>query len=207
MSETLPPVALERLGGCVLAGGRSTRMGGEDKGLIQFDGEALVSRILRQLAPQVRTVIINANRNLERYRAFGVPVAVDTLDGFRGPLAGMHAALGALRQSCDAVLFVPCDAPDLAPDLAARLLAALGGRRAALAHAAGRLQPAFSILRVAEHTSLERALSAGEQRMAQYFESIDAALVDFDDRAASFKNLNGPEDIRAHFRQAAPDES
>ncbi len=40
--------------GVVLAGGRARRMGGEDKGLIRVDGEAMVVHALRGLAPQVQ---------------------------------------------------------------------------------------------------------------------------------------------------------
>ena len=61
----------------VLAGGLARRMGGQDKGLIELAGRPLVAHALAALAPQVHTLLVNANRNLERYTAFGYPVVPD----------------------------------------------------------------------------------------------------------------------------------
>ena len=51
----------------------------------------MVAHVLARLAPQVGDVLINANQNLDRYRAFGQPVVADAVGGFAGPLAGLHA--------------------------------------------------------------------------------------------------------------------
>jgi len=59
--------------GIVLAGGRGRRMGGVDKGLVDFAGRPLVAHVIERFAPQVGAIVINANQNVERYAAFGVP--------------------------------------------------------------------------------------------------------------------------------------
>ena len=81
--------------GVVLAGGRGRRMGGQDKGLVEVDGQPLISRILEVFAPQVGQIIINANRNHLRYRSFGYTLVADDLEDYQGPLAGFAAAMGA----------------------------------------------------------------------------------------------------------------
>ena len=73
--------------GIVLAGGLGRRMGGVDKGLQPLHGKAMVEHVLARLAPQVDEIVINANQNLEIYRAFGYRVVSDEIGGFAGPLA------------------------------------------------------------------------------------------------------------------------
>ena len=81
--------------GIVLAGGQGRRMGNVDKGFVELDGRPLVAHVIERLAPQVTTLVINANRNAERYAVFGYPVVADAIGGFAGPLAGLHAGLTA----------------------------------------------------------------------------------------------------------------
>ncbi|MFP4595882.1 molybdenum cofactor guanylyltransferase, partial [Ralstonia sp.] len=79
--------------GLILAGGRGSRMGGVDKGLQVFQGAPMAMHTLMRLSPQVGHVLINANRNLAAYESFGVPVVVDSMPDFAGPLAGILAGL------------------------------------------------------------------------------------------------------------------
>jgi molybdopterin-guanine dinucleotide biosynthesis protein A len=85
----------------------------------------MVAHVIRRLLPQVDTLIVNANQNIERYGAFGHPVVPDAIGGFAGPLAGLHAGLNA----CTTPLLVtsPCDSPFLPLDLVARLRARSNG--------------------------------------------------------------------------------
>ena len=74
-------------------------MGGVDKGLQNFNGMPLALHALLRLQPQVGEVMINANRNLGAYEAFGVPVWPDVLADYAGPLAGFLTGAGALRDA------------------------------------------------------------------------------------------------------------
>ena len=67
----------KEISGVILAGGRATRMGGEDKGLVSIGGIALYQYVLARLRPQVASVAISANRNQARYQTSGLPVIGD----------------------------------------------------------------------------------------------------------------------------------
>lgn len=102
--------------GVILAGGRGSRMGGQDKGLVPLLSKPLYQYILARLSPQVGQVIINANRNQARYRESQLTVISDLNSDFSGPLAGMQAALHYAKTEW--LLFVPCDVPDFPLNLA-----------------------------------------------------------------------------------------
>ena len=119
-----------KITGLILAGGQGTRMGRVDKGLQPFGGATMVAHVLQRLAPQVDTVVINANRNLPQYQAAagaytdtGTVIVPDRMGGFEGPLAGVQAGLHDC--ATELLLTVPCDSPFLPADLAERLSAAL----------------------------------------------------------------------------------
>jgi molybdopterin-guanine dinucleotide biosynthesis protein A len=180
--------------GLILAGGTGRRMGGVDKGLLAFNGAPMAMRVLERLRPQVGSVLINANRELEEWKRFGLPVVADEIGGFSGPLAGVHA--GLLACGTPWLLTAPCDSPFLPLDLATRLTAAIvaSGCDLAVARSAGRLQPVFALLRRELLASLDKYLRADGHKMARWFEQIDFVPVDFDD-AAAFANINTPADL------------
>jgi molybdopterin-guanine dinucleotide biosynthesis protein A len=181
--------------GLILAGGRGTRMGGADKGWIDFDGRPLVEHVLARLRPQVAQVIVSANRNVERYRSLGCTVVEDDpgFGSFAGPLAGLLAGLRAART--DWLVAVPCDAPMLPLQLVARLRDQRGTARGAVAVAAGRFQPTFCLLATELRDDLAAALARGEHKAESWLRAVGAAPVAFDDDAG-FVNLNRPEQVR-----------
>ena len=167
-------------------------MGGEDKGLVELAGRPMVEHVLDMLRPQVGSVLINANRNLERYATYGHRVVPDSLEGYLGPLAGVASALPLL--STEYLLTVPCDAPLLAPDLAGRLLEACAAIDADVAVPSDgqRLQPVFLLLRARIAPSLQSYLSAGGRKIDTWFAGIRVAQVDFSDEPDCFVNVNEP---------------
>jgi len=188
----------DHITGLVLAGGRATRMGGIDKGLVEFDGRALIERAIARLRPQVAEVLISANRSLDRYRAFGFPVLLDADEGlepFPGPLAGMLAGLRAARTPWLAV--VPCDAPFLPTDLVSRLADSLAGSRAAVVRVGERTEPLFCLLHVDLADDLAAALAHGERRAEAWLRGVGAAPALFL-VAENFANLNTLQDLHAH---------
>jgi molybdenum cofactor guanylyltransferase len=183
--------------GVVLAGGRATRMGGIDKGLVELAGRPMIAHVLARLAPQVDQILVNANRNVDRYAAFGWPVVPDSDTGFLGPLAGLVAGLRASETPL--VLTVPCDSPRVATDLARRLHEALERENAEIAVAFDGewLQPVFMLARRQVLDDLEGFLAQGGRKIDRWFEQHRLARADFSDRKESFVNVNDPAEREA----------
>ena len=193
----------ESITGVILAGGRAERMGGHDKGLLTLGGRTLVEHVLDALRPQVGRVVITANRNRERYAAFGCDVVADMHGGFLGPLAGMASGIQATTSQY--VVTVPCDSPFIPDDLVARLHSALVDADAELSvvHDGVRLQPVFALLTRALSPSLLACLETGERRVQRWMVRHKMVEVPFVDRPHAFLNVNNPETHRALQRRLA----
>ena len=179
--------------GIVLAGGQGRRMGGVDKGLQLLHGKPMVAAVLARLAPQVDEILINANQNLETYAGFGHRLVPDAIGGFAGPLAGLHAALGAAAHPL--VLTVPCDSPFLPLDLFSRLEAGLKQNELAVAKTGDQPHPVFALVRTSVRRNLEEFLSGGGRKIDAWYASLRVIEVPFDDEADAFRNINTREEL------------
>ena len=190
------PYRREAVTGLVLAGGLGRRMGGEDKGLVELAGRPMVEHVLDALRPQVGTVLINANRNRDRYAAYGHPVIADSLEGYMGPLAGVLSALQHLKT--EFLVTAPCDAPLVAPDLVRRLHAACvaAGADVVVATDGHRQQPVFLLLRAGVAPALEAYLAGGGRKIDAWFGQVRLAEADFSDATDTFVNVNDPDERR-----------
>ncbi len=171
-------------------------MGGQDKGLVSLQGQPMIGHVIAALAPQTGNLIINANRHLEAYRAFGYPVISDELEGFQGPLAGILAALDHIDSHY--LLCVPCDVPGLPMDLGKRLALALQEQQGELAvvHDGEKLQPAFALIPVELREDLRAYVEAGERKLRSWCKSHRLALADYADKPACFDNINDETDLQ-----------
>jgi len=181
--------------GVILAGGKGRRMGGNDKGLLQYKKQPLITYTINILKPQVDALIINANRNIEQYQRFACPVIEDSLENFCGPLAGMLSAMKAA--TTDYILTAPCDSPRISSQLRQRMMEALLLEQAdlAVAHDGERLQPVFCLLPCHLQDELEQHLEQGGRKIDLWLAEHKMAVVDFSDQADSFTNFNHPEDV------------
>ena len=186
---------VESVAAVILAGGQGRRMGGADKGLIDYRGRPLIEWVLAALAPQVGELVISANRNLERYAAYGRRVLPDTLPDYPGPLAGVLAALQAL--TADWLLVAPCDTPHLPADLAFRLLGAAQLESVPLAVAADaeRVHHSCFLVHTDQRDHLAAFLARGERAVRRWQAELSSTTVRFE--AAAFANLNRPDDLRS----------
>lgn len=178
--------------GVVLAGGQGRRQNGQDKGLLLFRGAPLAGHVLDALRPQVGQLVISANRNLEVYARFGVPVITDSRPGFKGPLAGMLSVLQTM--TTDWALFAPCDTPAIPHDLAARLRAV--GALAAYVQTDDGPSHTCCLLHRSLAPRLEQALDAERRAVRDFLAAVAAVTVTFTDWPASLRNLNTPESLR-----------
>jgi molybdopterin-guanine dinucleotide biosynthesis protein A len=185
----------------ILAGGRGSRMGGLDKGLQNFHGLPLALQTLMRLQAQSRPpqeILVNANRNLAAYEAFGAAVWPDSLDGYAGPLAGFLTGLEHCQTPL--LLTVPCDTPLFPLDLLERMQDALLAQNADMAMAAApeedgrvRAQPVFCLMRAELHESLLTFTRDGGRKIDAWTALHTCVQVPFDrpgDLAHAFFNAN-----------------
>ena len=207
MTQTL--ISPGDITGLVLAGGRGTRMGGTDKGLQNFHGTPMALHTLLRLQIQqggwVGETLVNANRHLAAYEAFGAPVWPDTLADYAGPLAGFMTGL----EHCETpwLLTVPCDTPRFPLDLAERMAQAINREGADIAMAAApeedgnvRSQPVFCLLNVALLESLVKFTQEGGRKIDRWTAQHTTVLVPFDlpgDDRRAFFNANTLADLQS----------
>ena len=192
-------ISANDISGLILAGGRSTRMGGRDKGLQILDRQPMITHIIERLQPQVGRLLINANQNQEAYELFGLPIIADVISNFVGPLAGLHAGLSYC--STPYLLSVPCDCPFLPTDLVRRLSHALMSSGADVAYAITINQnqtehhPVFCLLKRDVMVGLGEYLSEGGRKVLSWVSCQPHVQVVFDDHSA-FLNINTPDDLK-----------
>ena len=181
----------------VLAGGRGQRMGGTDKGLIELSGKPMIEHILERLEPQCDHIIINANRNVDRYAVYGHPALRDSLGDYQGPLAGFSTGLKHAKTPF--IMTLPCDAPDLPADLVERMLTVMNGQQAdiTVAHDGERMQPVYALIKTALHENLDQFLASGDRKIDRWYAMNNTVTVDFSDMRDIFRNVNTPEQINA----------
>ncbi|MBY0572621.1 MAG: molybdenum cofactor guanylyltransferase MobA [Undibacterium sp.] len=198
-------ILLEEITGLILAGGRGMRMGQINKGLQQFNGQPLVAHILSRLAPQVGSIIINANQDTEAYSKFHAKVFPDAFPGYAGPLAGLHSGLSHCQTPY--LVSAPCDSPFLPTDLVERLAYALQEQSAQVAVVTTmeiiegvnsiQAQPVFSLVDCSVYNHLDNFLSSGGRKVSDWYASLRVVEVLFED-AASFRNINTLADLQEY---------
>ncbi|MDX1915855.1 MAG: molybdenum cofactor guanylyltransferase MobA [Methylophilus sp.] len=181
----------------ILSGGRASRMGGAEKGLVNLQQKPLIQHVIERLSPQVDEILINANRELHSYKGFNLPVLQDETPDFIGPLAGF--SLGLQHAQNDYLLTVPCDSPLLPSDLAQRLMVKLIEQQAEIAVASsdGNAHPVFCLMKKSVLPSLTIFLAQGERKVSAWQKRQQYIEVDFSDCNGAFTNLNTFEDLTA----------
>ena len=180
--------------GVVLAGGRATRMGGEDKGLQLLKDKPLWQHVADTLAAQVSAMALSANRHIDIYQRSGYPVYQDNLTGYPWPLAGM---LSVMQQSQgEWFLFCPCDTPFIPACLAERLAQQLGNSSVVWVHDGARDHPTIALINKSLIPDLQDYLAAGERRVMVFMRQSGGHSVDFSDLKSAFVNVNTSEDLR-----------
>jgi molybdopterin-guanine dinucleotide biosynthesis protein A len=185
--------------GLVLAGGRSTRFGGE-KAAAVLHGKPLLLWAVQRLQRVCREVAVSARPGTETEAlaiAHGLAVLHDAPGDPDGPLAGVKAGLAwAAGLGARTLAVSPCDAPLLPDDLFVRLLEA-AGEGAALAVTAEGRQPLCAVWPVSALGELERRLAGGAHPPTwRALQALGACEALFEPPEA-FANVNTREDLAA----------
>ncbi len=188
--------------GVILAGGLARRMGGGDKCLKLVGGKAILDHVISRLAPQVGPIVLNANGDAMRFANFQLPVALDVVPGFAGPLAGVLTGIewAATHAPGSAwIVTVAGDAPFVPRDLVARLIGAVrpGSADMACAASGGRDNPVTGLWPGRRGPELRRAIVDHDIRKVDVWTArYRLARVEFPaDPVDPFFNVNTPDDL------------
>jgi molybdopterin-guanine dinucleotide biosynthesis protein A len=197
-----------RIGGVVLCGGLSRRMG-QPKAWLPFGDEYLLERVVRIVSAVADHVVVAAAGDLDLPP---LPDAVGRVDEKGdGPLAAMACGLEALSTECRSALVVACDMPLLRTEFLQAICAALGKHQAAMPLIEGKLHPLAGIYRMDTAEVARRCLAEGHHRLPDLLEQLEVVrlprslLCPFDPDLESLTNVNTPEDYRYALTLAASD--
>lgn len=175
----------------LLAGGRGQRMGGQDKGLVSWQGKPLIAHVQAVVRPLTDDLIISCNRNQDRYRPYADQLVADAEAGFPGPLAGVLAGLGVAHHPW--LLVLACDAPLIDRELILALMARANAQNEpSMARQAGYWQPMFSLIPCALRDTLEQAWRQGDRSLQHVLLKHPVRALDVADDDRRLCNFNTP---------------
>mgnify|MGYP001325965682 CR=1 FL=1 len=186
---------MNNLSAVILAGGQGQRMGGRDKGLVEFRDRPMIGHTVELVRPHVDSLIISCNRNEPRYQTLADKTVVDPLDDFQGPLAGILAGLSVCET--ELLLVLPCDTPLLSDELLARLFAAAADKPDYITVLAegDEWHPLHSVIPAKHSADLERWLEGGQRAVQRWMRTHPFQLVDISDLSEQLYNLNTPQEL------------
>lgn len=189
----LPPCSI-----LLLAGGRGQRMGGQDKGLLEWQGEPLIAHLHRTTRSLSDDLIISCNRNLERYAPYADQLVHDDQGDFPGPLAGVRAGLKAARH--DFLMVLPCDVPGIDAALlqSMREAASAQPQKPVMVRHGEHWEPLLCVIPVALREEFENAWNAGERSPGRIMRKLHASAVQCPDNDPRLANLNTPQLLSTH---------
>ena len=180
----------------IMAGGDSRRMG-QDKALLEIEGETMISRIVRQLEPSFKKLLISA-ANQNAFNFPGINVVPDEAPG-AGPLMALVSAL--TKSETDVNFIMPCDIPDPPQHLIARLLRESKDADIVVPMTeAGELEPLFAVYRKSVLPSAREALSQGARRVISFYPKHKVKRLALD-RESVLLNLNTMDDYLARVKR------
>jgi len=202
----------------VLAGGRSTRFGDEDKAVADLAGTPMIRRVVDRVSPTVDGVVVNCRstqRGAIESALAGAAVPVSFAEDEypdEGPMAGMATGLRAVAG--EYAFVVACDMPFVDPGFVEYLFERAAGHEAAVPRPEQWFETTHAVYRArAMADACEAALEAGEKRIVAPLFDLDFVVVDAGEvrehgAVHTFENCNTREDFEdATRRLAEADES
>jgi molybdopterin-guanine dinucleotide biosynthesis protein A len=186
----------EPVGGFILAGGRSSRMG-RAKGLLAFGGEPLVVHVARLLEFTGEAPAVIGPPGV--YASLGMRVVPDDGENL-GPLGGISTALRIA--TCEWNLIVGCDLPFLTREWLEFLIARATGSAADVVMPLNErgFEPLCAMYRKSARRAIAETLERGVRKITDGLAGLTLASIApadwkaFDPCGRLFKNVNTPED-------------
>jgi molybdenum cofactor guanylyltransferase len=193
-----------RVTGVIQAGGKSTRMGGRPKALLELGGRRIIDRVVAVVAPVVSDLLVVTNTP-ELYTDLALPLVADAYPD-HGSLGGIFSGLGAATG--DAVFTVACDMPFLHPEVARLVVDRAGEADVVIPRVGRQLETLHAVYGKRCLGPIESRLRAGRLRITGFFEEVRVLEVDetevasYGDPAIVFMNVNTPEELERARRIA-----
>jgi molybdenum cofactor guanylyltransferase len=182
--------------GVVQAGGKSTRLGGQPKALIQLGGRSIVERVVAALTPVVDDLLVVTNTP-ELYAFLGLPMVADVYPD-HGSLGGIYSGL---RAAGEIAFTVACDMPFLHPEIVRLVVARAGEGDVVIPRVGEQLETMHAAYGKACLPPIEERLRAGRLKIVGFFDSVrvveigEAEVARFRDPAVAFMNVNTPDEL------------
>jgi molybdenum cofactor guanylyltransferase len=182
--------------GVVQAGGKSTRMGGQPKALIQLGGRSIVERVVAALTPVVDDLLVVTNAP-ELYAFLGLPMVADVYPD-HGSLGGIYSGL---RAAGEIAFTVACDMPFLHPEIVRLVIARAGEGDVVIPRVGEQLETMHAAYGKACLPPIEERLRAGRLKIVGFFDSVrvveigEVEVARFRDPAVAFMNVNTPDEL------------
>ena len=189
------------INGVILAGGKGSRMGYQDKPLLALGNKRIIDWILQSATPQVEKLVLNVNRNAELYANLLLPAVADTCSNEGGPLAGIHAAMlwtKANDPDCTHLACFPGDVPWFDANYVRRVIEKMIKEDTQVGWLQTQLQrqPLFSVWDIRQEPALRQALQNNFYSPMKFIQSQPNSLVIMSNTAAGhYLNLNTPEEL------------
>ena len=185
----------------IMTGGKSSRMGGGIKTLMQFNKKIIFERILESLQNQINNIIINNNDMSYQFKKYNLPIIEDKIKGYLGPLAGIHASLEWVSKNLkniEWIVSIPGDTPFIPDNLVEKLYnkAESYKKNIIIAKSNEKIHPIIGIWNVNLLQKLEKAILEGERKIIIWAKKNELDYQEFvNDRYDPFFNINYNEDI------------
>ncbi|KAA0944426.1 molybdenum cofactor guanylyltransferase MobA [Pseudomonas sp. ANT_H14] len=177
----------------LLAGGRGQRMGGLDKGLLDWRGEPLIAHLHRLVRPLTDDLIISCNRNQPQYAPYADQLVSDDSPDFPGPLAGIRVGLAAARH--EHLLVLPCDVPQIDAGLLSdmREKAQQNPQVPLMLRHGDYWEPLLCVIPTRLRADIESAWQAGERSPRQILLQLGAQALICPENDPRLANFNTPQ--------------
>ena len=199
---------MTNIGGVILCGGRSSRMG-RSKAWLPIGEERLLQRVVRIVAGVVDPVVVVAAVGQELPPIPECVQIVRDHHDARGPLAGLAAGLAALDGRAEAVYVSSCDVPFLNADFIRTVIEQLGTHAIAVPRIGDYSHPLAGVYRLSARPAVEAMLTEGRLRLRDLFEQVPTRFLGAEAFAEleSLMNINTPDEYEAALRKlTSPEE-
>ena len=194
---------MESVVGILLAGGKSSRMGGGDKCLKKLGDKTILEHVISRSLPQVEALILNVNSQCGKYSSYGLPIVSDVVSGYCGPLAGILTGMEWVKKNfpnCRWLASFPTDAPFFPKNLVKKLFLAVEQKKASLSYAysGGRNHPVFGLWPVELEQDLRQSIIEEKVRKIEFWTSkLVTSRAEFTSEPFDpFFNINNPEQFK-----------